>query len=253
MSSSSNKCHNTDTDIHSDSLSEVVCNDTGDLIHVCASCLSGELQEVHKYRCATCALCGSLHLGKTLQRPSVFIFSKNDADDESFCFECVGTELPKFMCNFFTRHPDEKAMWEEYYKKFKVPTDMHLDFTSPDTLFLTSADGVAYPSTTGMFGHVLYLIAKEVPAVRYWIDGEFLYRLEQRRLKNECPRQIMRDMCDEEATAMLSRVIPSSVGSSVAFELLPPAIRRNAGAVILRDMRRVDNFYKFIDFLKKHK
>lgn len=227
---------------------EVVSNDLGERIRVNDSAL-------RELKTRTCGLCTGLHVGKTLQIKSPFVFSTDsEEEDESFCYMCTGRQLPVFMSAFFKGDPKSMhSYWQSYYKKFKTEL---IDFSSPDTIRLVGEDGqFIAPNIAGemgSFGYRFYLLSKKDSMLNNFLLHAFLEHLRNTRSKNNCPVQVMHDMCVDESISMMQRVIPSSAGYD-ALQLIPPRVLRETNVVTLRDMRRVSNFGHFIAFLKKYK
>lgn len=253
MAASEHQCINHDKEgvEHDGPLREVVSNDLGARIHVCESCTKTETP------CEKCGLCDGWHTGKTLKVKNTFVFAKDD-DDDSFCYECVGEELPKFMHKFFTqRNSSEKHAIHlvPYYKEFGPNTG--IDFSSPDTIRLTDRQGVAHapktPGAMGSFGHVLYQISLEVPGIDHFLRYQFIDEMRRQHSAAQHATQIMRDLCVDEAESMMRRVAPTSDGCSCALDLLPPNVFKKSNAVVLRDMRRVTNFNQLLGFVRKYK
>lgn len=157
------------------------------------------------------------------------------------------------MCKTFSQKNASLAIWDEYYKAFNVPKKERIDFSSPKTLRLFDAEGNCYtPEHYGDFMHFVFLITEKCPAIRRWVNNDFLMGAEEELRRREYPKQIMRDLCKAEAQDMLARVMPTSKGHSAVRHLLPPEVQSDPTPILLRDMKSVQNFDTFMSFLLKH-
>lgn len=225
-------------------LCNVVANELGRRVPLCGECVN------YYTSCKRCDLCDALCFGPTLEIEDGKTPLKScSLGSEVYCYECVGEQLPKFMSEYFTKHPEAaEQVFAEYYDI----NEQRLDFSTPDTIEL-EWKGKKYRRgmEKGMCGipYAMYEISMYAPAVGKFLRELFIPKMRARRYKECCYVQTIRSQRVTEGLETVAHFIPLSRGHPRAAELLPSRYVRAGTPHILRRIREQDDFGSFLDFL----
>lgn len=226
----------------------VFSNDLGVHVTLCERCVKADPRTYPK-----CGLCDERHTGKTLRIKSVFVFATDDDDDESFCCQCVGKQLPEFMHKCFQFGGMlTSAILSDYYRTYT--NGERIDFSSVESIYLVDRAGERYtPAVPGAFGHALYAISKDVPSINSLLRDDFIPEMRKRALEKRSNVQAAHMLYTEELKAMMKRVVPTSEGYSGVLALFPPRIAHSNDVALVFDMRKVHCFSELLAFVQKYK
>lgn len=242
------KCFNPEKVVHvgtDKELHSVVSNDLGKRILICGECVE------YYTPCKRCDLCDALCFGPTLQiAEGPTVLKPCSLGNEVFCYNCVGEQLPEFMCVFFMENPEEI---DEVFTEYYMINETRLDFSTPDTIVLEwngrqVRRGVE--NKMSQFCHAMYEISLYSPRIARFLSEVFIPEMRARRYDECCYVQTIRQQRIAEGLETLAHFVPASLGHPRAPELLPSRYVRAGTPHILRRIRERNDFDALLDFLR---